>query len=90
MKYGLRTPRSATDSRPESPFTVQEIIDLYKIMHKIGGEKGIIRQSEFFVYTEKDREALRKCQELGYTYPEITTWIRASKSDFALVKERRY
>lgn len=69
-----------------TPFTVQEIINLYKIMHKIGGEKGIIRQSEFFVYTEKDREALRKCQELGYTYPEITTWIRASKSDFALVK----
>lgn len=24
--------------------------------------------------------------ELGYEFPEITTWIRATKSDFELVK----
>lgn len=69
-----------------SPFTVRQIVDLYKMMHKLGGPKGLIRQSEFFVYTEKDREALRQCQELGYEFPEITTWIRASQKDFELVK----
>ncbi len=68
------------------PFTTKQIVDLYKLMHKLGGEKGIIRQSEFFVYTENDREALEECQSLGYKYPEITTWIRASKKDFELAK----
>ena len=69
-----------------APFTVKQIVDLYKIMHKMGGPKGIIRQSEFFVYTDKDRQALEECRALGYEFPQITTWIRASKQDFELVK----
>ncbi len=69
------------------PFTAQQIIDLYKLMHKLGGKKGIIRQSEFFLYSEKDREAVRGCMELGFDFPEITSWIRASEKDFELVKE---
>ena len=69
-----------------SPFTVKQITDLYKLMHRLGGPKGLIRQSEFFVYTEKDREALAQCMDLGYDFPEITTWIRASQKDFELVK----
>ncbi|MBQ6676842.1 MAG: 2-isopropylmalate synthase [Clostridia bacterium] len=70
-----------------SPFTTQQIVDLYKYLHKLGGPKGLIRQSEFFVYTKKDRDALEKCMELGYEFPEVTTWIRASEKDFELVKE---
>jgi isopropylmalate/homocitrate/citramalate synthase len=70
-----------------SPFTVDQIVHLFTLMHKLGGPKGIIRQSEFFVYTEKDREALLKCMDLGFDFPEITTWIRASEKDFDLVRE---
>lgn len=70
-----------------SPFTVKQIVDIYKLMARLGGKKGIVRQSEFFLYSEKDREALRKCRELGYRYPEITTWIRANEKDFELVKQ---
>jgi len=69
-----------------SPFTAKQITDLYKLMHRLGGPKGLIRQSEFFVYTEKDRQALAECMDLGYRFPEITTWIRASQKDFELVK----
>jgi len=69
------------------PYTVKQIVDLYKLMSKLGGPYGIIRQTEFFVYSKKDREALEKCQELGLKFPEITTWIRASKEDFKLVKD---
>lgn len=69
-----------------APFTVEQIVHLYNLLHKLGGPNGIIRQSEFFVYTEKDREALQRCMELGYEFPEITSWIRASKKDFELVK----
>jgi len=70
-----------------TPFTTKQIVDLYKLMNKLGGEKGLIRQSEFFVYTDKDLKALKECQALGYEYPEITTWIRAHKKDFELVKD---
>ncbi|MGI5849491.1 MAG: 2-isopropylmalate synthase [Christensenellales bacterium] len=70
-----------------TPFTVKQVIDLYKMQHKLGGPKGLIRQSEFFVYTDKDKEAVRACLDLGYKYPEVTTWIRASAKDFELVKE---
>ena len=70
-----------------APYTVQNIVDLYEMLHRLGGPKGIIRQSEFFVYSKKDREALEKCLEKGYRFPEVTTWIRASKEDFKLVKD---
>ena len=36
---------------------------------------------------KKDRAAVYKCMEKGYKFPEITSWIRASKKDFELVKE---
>ncbi len=47
----------------------------------------MIRQSEFFVYSKQDRQALELCQQRGYRFPEITTWIRATEKDFDLVKE---
>ena len=47
----------------------------------------MIRQSEFFLYSKKDRDAVYKCMERGYEFPEVTSWIRASKEDFQLVKE---
>ena len=70
-----------------APYTTEQIVDLYKMMSRLGGPKGIIRQSEFFVYTKKDRDAVYKCMELGYEFPEVTTWIRAKKEDFALVHD---
>jgi len=69
------------------PFTVKQIVDLYTMLHELGGPNGMIRQTEFFLYTEKDRKALDKCREKGYKFPEITGWIRAVKEDFKLVKE---
>ena len=47
---------------------------------------GIIRQSEFFVYSKKDQDAVYECLERDYRFPEVTTWIRANKKDFELVK----
>lgn len=70
-----------------APYTVEQMVKIFKMLHRLGGEKGIIRQTEFFVYSEKDREALSRCMELGYRFPEITTWIRASKEDFKLVRD---
>lgn len=77
--------RDGQQARP--PYTVQQIVDLYDLLYRLGGAAGVIRQTEFFLYTERDREAIERCRERGYQYPEITGWIRANKEDFKLVKE---
>ena len=69
------------------PYTVEQMVHLYRFLHELGGPKGIIRQCEFFLYSEKDRKALNACRDLGFEFPEITGWIRARKEDFRLVKE---
>ena len=69
------------------PYTVDQIVNIYKLLSKLGGPFGIIRQTEFFVYSKKDREAIEKCMELDLKFPEITSWIRASKEDFRLVRD---
>lgn len=70
-----------------SPFTVKQIVELFKLMSRLGGKKGLVRQSEFFLYSKKDKDAVRACQDLGLKYPEVTTWIRANEKDFELVKQ---
>lgn len=70
-----------------APYTVDQILRLFDFLHLLGGPEGIIRQTEFFLYSDKDKAAVCKCQERGYAFPEVTSWIRASRKDFELVKE---
>ncbi len=70
-----------------TPFAVKDIVNIYKMLHKMSGPNGIIRQSEFFLYSDNDKKAVEKCLELGYEFPEITSWIRANEKDFELVKQ---
>ncbi len=70
-----------------APYTTEQIVRMFDYFHDLGGPNGIIRQSEFFLYSKKDRDAVYKCLERGYKFPEVTSWIRASKKDFELVKE---
>jgi isopropylmalate/homocitrate/citramalate synthase len=69
------------------PYSVDQIVRIYDLLGQLDGGAGVIRQSEFFLYTEKDRQAVRACQERGHRFPEVTAWIRAVKSDFQLVKD---
>jgi len=77
--------RDGQQARP--PYSVEQQVKLYQYLAKLNGTSNVIRQTEFFLYTKNDREALDKCRELGYQYPEITGWIRANKGDFRLVKQ---
>ena len=77
--------RDGQQARP--PYTVDQQVHLYDLLAKLSGPNGVIRQTEFFLYTQNDRTALEKCRDLGHKYPEITSWIRADKGDFRLVKE---
>lgn len=70
-----------------APFSVEQIERIYDFLHIIGGAKGLIRASEFFLYSRKDKTAVEKCLAKGYEYPKVTSWIRASKEDLRLVKE---
>ena len=77
--------RDGQQARP--PYTVRQILDLYTLENKLDGGAGLIRQSEFFLYSRKDREAVEKCLELGFEFPQVTGWIRAIKSDFKLLRD---
>jgi len=77
--------RDGQQSRP--PYTIDQMVRIYDLLARLGGPNGVVRQTEFFLYTKNDRETLDKCRELGHTYPECTGWIRAVKGDFRLVRE---
>ncbi len=77
--------RDGQQARP--PYTVEQQVRLYDMMARLGGPNGVIRQTEFFLYTKNDRRTLEECRALGHRFPEITSWIRADKGDFRLVKE---
>ncbi len=77
--------RDGQQARP--PYTVKQIEAIFDLLHRLSGPNGVIRQSEFFLYTEKDRQALEMCRAKGYRYPEITGWIRAVEQDLQLVSD---
>ncbi|HQI80358.1 MAG TPA: histone-lysine N-methyltransferase [Deltaproteobacteria bacterium] len=69
-----------------TPFTVEQIERIYDFLHRIGGDSGLIRASEFFLYTRKDKAAVEACLAKGYNFPRVTAWIRAHKDDLRLVR----
>ena len=77
--------RDGQQARP--PYSVQQVTDLYTLLHKLDGDSGLIRTCEFFLYSRRDRQAVDKCRELGFKFPHVTGWIRAVKSDFKIVKD---
>ncbi|MDY0357754.1 MAG: hypothetical protein RBR19_17860 [Sedimentisphaerales bacterium] len=77
--------RDGQQAKP--PFMPEQILRIYDLLHEIDGGTGLIRQCEFFLYSERDRKAVELCQERGYEYPEITGWIRAVAADFKLVSQ---
>jgi isopropylmalate/homocitrate/citramalate synthase len=77
--------RDGQQARP--PYKKEHMVKLYEMMSRLGGPNGVIRQSEFFLYTKNDRETIDACRTLNLKFPEITGWIRANKGDFRLVKE---
>jgi citrate (Re)-synthase len=77
--------RDGQQARP--PYKREEMVKLYEMMSRLGGPNGVIRQSEFFLYTKNDRDTIDACRALDLRFPEITGWIRANKGDFRLVKE---
>jgi isopropylmalate/homocitrate/citramalate synthase len=77
--------RDGQQARP--PYKEEQIVALYDFLHQLSGPKGIIRQSEFFLYSDRDRRAVEKCLALGHRFPEVTGWVRANSEEIKVVKE---
>jgi isopropylmalate/homocitrate/citramalate synthase len=77
--------RDGQQARP--PYKPEQILKIYDLLHEIDGGAGLIRQCEFFLYSNRDREAVELCKERDYKFPEITGWIRAVAADFKLVSQ---
>ncbi len=77
--------RDGQQARP--PYTVKQISKIFDFLHELGGRSGLIRQTEFFLYSEKDKKAIEECLSKGYRYPQITGWIRCNKDDLKLVRQ---
>jgi isopropylmalate/homocitrate/citramalate synthase len=77
--------RDGQQARP--PYTPEQVLRIYDLLHQIDGGTGLIRQCEFFLYSSRDRKAVELCKERGYRFPEITGWIRAVAADFKRVTE---
>ncbi|HSV27809.1 MAG TPA: hypothetical protein VLH60_07940, partial [Sedimentisphaerales bacterium] len=48
--------RDGQQARP--PYTPAQILRIYDLLHEIDGDTGLIRQCEFFLYSDKDRKAV--------------------------------
>jgi len=68
------------------PYTTEQMVNLFDLMHELSRENGVIRATEFFLYTQRDRKAAEICLNKGYDFPKVTSWIRAKKSDLELVR----
>jgi isopropylmalate/homocitrate/citramalate synthase len=77
--------RDGQQARP--PYTPEQVLRLFDYFHEINGGTDLIRQSEFFLYSDRDRKAVELCRERGYEFPEITGWIRAVAADFKYVTQ---
>lgn len=70
-----------------TPYNIEQVSKLFDLLNRLSGPNGIVRQSEFFIYSDKDREILEEIRNKGYKYPQVTSWIRANPKDFELVKK---
>jgi isopropylmalate/homocitrate/citramalate synthase len=77
--------REGLQARP--PLNDGEARELFSMLSRLSGPGGVIQRAEFFLYTERDRRIIDLCRSLGYDYPKVTGWIRASDKDLRLVVE---
>jgi isopropylmalate/homocitrate/citramalate synthase len=77
--------RDGQQARP--PYTPEQVLKIYDLLHKVDGDTGLIRQCEFFLYSQRDRKAVELCKARGHKFPEVTGWIRAVETDFKLVSQ---
>ncbi len=80
--------RDGQQARP--PYTAKQIAEIFDLLYELGGRSGLIQATEFFMYSEKDRQAIELCRAKGYKFPRITGWIRANINDLKIAKSMEF
>ncbi|MDL2313761.1 histone-lysine N-methyltransferase [Desulfovibrio sp. OttesenSCG-928-C14] len=80
--------RDGQQARP--PYKPRQIAEIFDLMYELGGRGGLIRASEFFMYSDKDRKAIELCRARNYKFPKVTGWIRANINDLKLAKSMEF
>ena len=80
--------RDGQQARP--PYTIKQILSMFELLYRLGGKTGLIRASEFFIYSEKDRKAVELCRACAYEFPRVTAWIRANINDLRLARDMEF
>lgn len=88
MRITDTTFRDGQQARP--PYTVRQVARMFDYLHKLGGKSGLIAASEFFIYSAKDRKCVDVCRARGYRFPQITSWIRATRDDLKLARDMEF
>lgn len=68
-------------------FTPAQTARLFALLHRLGGPRGLIRSSEFFLYTPRDRAAVDACRSLDLPFPRVTAWARADVADIRMARD---
>ena len=54
-----------------APYTTEQIVTIYDYLHKLGGPKGLIRQSEFFLYLSLIRDSSYTVKKTAMPYTNV-------------------
>ena len=80
LRDGAQDPRFAL-------FPAEARVRYFDLLHKLDNDTGRIEQVECFIYQKRDVWCLEKLLDRGYTFPQVTTWTRATPKDIKLVLE---
>ncbi len=71
------------------PLRVEDAIRIYRVLARLAGPRGVVRVTELFPYTPRDREIVRAVLEehSSYSYPRPIGWVRATRGDIDLVSQ---
>nr|WP_320133780.1 hypothetical protein [uncultured Holophaga sp.] len=69
-----------------APLSTPQAVDIFRLISRISGPEGLIRESDFFIHSEAQRDRLEAIRELGLEFPQAALWIRAALEDIGLVR----
>lgn len=69
------------------PYSGDQILHIYDLLHRLDNGTGAIRACEFFIYSAAERASIEACRARAYRFPQVTAWIRARAEDLAIVRD---
>jgi len=71
-----------------TPYTTDQIERIFDYIHRLSGPKGIIRQSEFFLYSQKDRDAVCRGRRALFVKASFSCTPKKTATPYAAALKR--